>query len=241
MPLYTSPGLLAAPAGGMMVAPTIVGSSTSFFSSSGLTSYTVSHTVPAGANCLALYVGPCKGSGEYNITAASWNGTGFATLKDAIGWTFTRGGSAARVCAIADPGAGTHDIVIALDVAPDSLALYAVNLAGVDTSGGGAAMALATGGAGSLFFNLAALSDTLDAAAPTLIFGGMSLAQPPGAASFTPGTGVVELAEGVASGAAASAHCFGYRRETIAGDYAFGATCTQSSACTLAAVAFRGS
>ncbi len=237
MPLYASPALLASPAGGMMVAPTIVGSSTSFFSSSGLTSYTVSHTVPSGANCLALYIGACKASGSYQITATSWNGIGFVTLKDGVGWTFARGGAAGRVCAIANPGAGTHDIAITFDVAPDSLALYAVSLADVDTS----AMALATGGGGSLFFNVAALADTLAAAEPALIFGGMSLAQPPGAASFTPDAGVVELGEGVASGAAASAHWFGYRRETIAGTYGFGATCTQSSACALAAVAFKGS
>jgi hypothetical protein len=68
----------------------------------------------------------------------------------------------------------------------------------------------------------------------------MAVAQPAGDASFTPIDGVTELAEGTASGPAASRHFFGYRRETIAGSFAFGAACTQSSSCALAAVAFRG-
>lgn len=236
MPLYTSPALLA-PGGGMAMAPVIVGSGTSFFSSSGLTGYSVSHTVPSEANCLALAVGYCKQNGAHQLTDASWNGAALTPLKTAGGIGWTAGRTTVWVGAIADPPAGTFDIVVNMSVAPDNLALYALNLAGVDA----AQMAAASEGAATVFFNASALSATLDPAPPSLIFGGMALAQPPGPASYTPGSGVTELIEGTASGPAAAHYFFGYRRETIDGRYDFAAACTQSSSCSLAAVAFKGS
>lgn len=235
MPLYVSPGLVA-PGAAPIVAPSIVGTNTAYFSSAGQTGYSVAHVVPAGADCLAIAIAACKQSGSFAIQSVSWNGAAASEIVNAAGWTFSRGGSGAIVYALASPDPGSHTIEIAIDVPPDNLALYAVSLGNVDT----ASPVAAQNGTASIAFNAASLSLTLAPAAPSLSFGVMALAQPPGAASFTPASGVVELAEGVASGAAAAACWFGYRRETLPGSYGFGATCTQSSSCALGAVAFRG-
>lgn len=238
MPLYTSPALLAPIGPGMAMAPTIVGSSTSFFSSSGLTSYTVPHTVPAGANCLALYLGSCNNWLDF-FTSVTWNGVELAQQIHAFSLHSSVGPCSAAVLALANPDTGAHDIVIET-ATPDSLACYAVNLAGVDT----AALAAATleqelvgSGAVPLSVYGGSLSSP---ASPSLIFGGIVLPRPAGPASFTPAAGVTELADGTASGANASRHFAGYRRE-IAGTHNFGATCTQTGYGALAAVAFKGS
>lgn len=239
MPLYSSPGL-AGSGIAVAMAPTLVGSSTSFFSSAGATSYTIAHTVPADANCLALYLGAGK-NGFFEVTASDWNGVPLTSLIDAIGFNFSQGGSGSWIAAIASPATGTRNLTISFDAAPDSIAFHLVNMAGVDVSGGAAAMAHAADATGAIFSNnTTSLALELVTTVPTLIFGGMSLAQPGGPASFTPHSGVMELADGAASGAAASRHFVGYRRETIAGTYGFGATCTQPGAPALAAVAFRG-
>jgi hypothetical protein len=239
MPLFSSPGL-AGSGIALATAPTLVGSSTSFFTSSGATSYTIAHTVPAGANCLAVYIGAGK-VGFFEFTGYDWNGMPLTELTDSVGFNFAQGGSASWIGGIANPATGTHDLTVTFDAAPDSMAFHLVNLAGVDVSGGAAAMVHATDEAGAFFSTTTtSLALELITTVPTLIFGGMSLAQPGGAASYTPHSGVMELADGIASGAAASRHFVGYRRETIAGTYGFGATCTQAGAPAAAAVAFRG-
>lgn len=236
MPLYTAPGLLR-PTAGAIEAPRIVGTGTAYFSSASLTSHSFSHTAPVDANCLALCLSACKASGAYNVTGLSSGGAPLATLENAAGWTFNRGGSATLIAALASPTPGAQTITVSFDVAPDSVALYALNLAGVDV----ASMVAASDGAAAIFFNVTALSLALPVDAPCLVFGGMALAQPAGGASFTPGPGIGALAQGTASGQAASAHFFGSRREGAPGEYAFDATASQASACSLVAVAFRGS
>lgn len=236
MPLYTSPALLA-PGGGMATAPVIVGSGTSFFSSSGLTGYSMTHTVPAGANCLALYIGACRGNlNGFPINGVSWNGTAFTQRLESGGFSFSRGIAGACVAYLINPDAGTHLIAVDLDAAPDNCALYAINLANVDA----AAPVNGEFEAATIIAHAATLSDTVATAAPTLIFGGMSMGQPPGAASYSAHAGVSELAQGTASGSSASHHFFGYRRETVEGSFSFGAACSVSSVAALAAVAFKG-
>lgn len=234
MPLYTAPRILGKIGGGRR-APDIVGTGTAFFSSSGSNSYTIAHTVPAGANCLAVCLGACRGSGSYEPTV-TWNGGAVAELARGTGFTFNRGVSLSWIGAVILPTSGTRDIVVGFDVAPDNMALYALNLAGVDTS----SPVADAEGRGTFFFNFASLGATLETALPSLVFGGMSLAQPSGAVSIVPAAGVTEIVEGTASGAAAARQCFGYRREGVGGAYEFAATASQSSSCSLAAVAFKG-
>ena len=238
MPLYVSPGL-AGTGAGMAVAPSLVGSGTSFFSSTGASSYTIAHTVPSGANCLALYVGAGR-TGSFDIASQDWNGAALTPLTDVQGFNFAQRYSASWVAAIANPASGTHDLTVSFTAAPDSVAFYLVNLAGVDVSGGAAAMAHASDEAGVFLATISSLSLELITTVPTLIFGGMSLAQPGGNASYTPQAGVVALADNIASGTATSCHFVGYRREIIAGTYGFGATCSHAGAPAAAAVAVRG-
>jgi hypothetical protein len=236
MPLYVSPGL-ARTGAGMPVAPSLAGSSTSFLSSTGTNSYTITHTVPADANCLALYVGNANNWLDI-ITAVSWDGVEMGgALIHAFSQHAPVGPSAASIWALANPAIGTHDIVIEL-LDCDSLACCIVNLAGVDTTAP-TVQTFEQEIFGSEAPPTAIYGGNLVTATPSLIFGGIVLPRPAGAASFTPDSGVVELIDGTASGDAASRHFAGWRRE-IAGTHRFGATCTQSGYGAAAAVAFRG-
>lgn len=218
------------------MAPTRVGTESTLFSSAALTSYSLAHTVPAGTNCLAIYIGACLQGSMFNISQVTWNGQALDALVQPVGFSFAAGAAGVWLGMLLNPGIGTHTVQVTLDVAPDSLAMHAVNIAGVNTM----APVADTLSEGTFFVTTSTFGNVITSDAPVLIFGGIAMTRPPGAASFSPAAGVSELADGTASGRASSRHFAGVRREGAAGSYHFGATCTQAGIGACAAVALRG-
>lgn len=232
MPLYSSPGLLRVQGGVSL--PVRMGSDTNYVSSASLTSYVVSHDAVVGTTHIAALYGYARNA-AIGVGSLSWGGGATASVGAAANGNIPTGiRTYARMSVITITAGGVQDMTFTLPVAPDSFSCRLINLSNVGTIDGDAELALGDSVA------TAQRTGSLDLLGPSVILGSMVAARLSGSQSFTPDTGVVELADVTAGGGAASRHFFGERFELAAGSYVFGATYSQAVSTALCAMVIPG-
>lgn len=195
-------------------------------------SLTFAHTVPAGTELLALLIQGGRNS-AVTISGATWNG---AAMTERIDVLSTVSGERANVGIywLASPAAAAGaNIAVSFSANLDAIHARAICLAGVDLANPIAAYGSDTSNASRNSFAVG-----LTLSGPALVLGCGAISR--SATSWTPGSGVTELDDGVQSGGGDLTYFSGEAAVDAAGSFSFAATAGASRAVAGAAIAFAG-